>query len=303
MKGGALLQMLNYNHLHYFHVVAEEGSVGAAATRLGVTQPTVSEQLRTLERTLGTALFERLPAGLKLNDAGRIAFEHTSVMFGISSKLVHNLSGGIGAETRILRVGVSGTVARATSGRFLLPLLTLDCTPVIRLCDSADLMRALKAATLDLILCENVPPEHDRRGLVVHSVEATQLVAVAHPKLTPAADWSDAALVQYSTTSRFRWAIDAYLDQRNLRPRIAAEADDATFLVEAAATARYISIVPWTIVRDAVAAGRLHVLDTVSTDHAGIHAIYRNTDTQELARQAVAALVDTGSRADRPVTI
>jgi LysR family transcriptional activator of nhaA len=295
--------MLNYNHLHYFHVVAEEGSVGAAATRLGVTQPTVSEQLRTLERALGTPLFERLPAGLKLNDAGRIAFEHTSVMFGISSRLVHNLSGGLAEQTRILRIGISGTVSRATSGRFLLPLLTLDCTPVIRLVDCAELMRALKAGTLDLVLCENVPRENDRRGLVVHSVESTQLVAVAHPSLTPAEDWSDVALVQYSTGSRFRWAIDAYLAQRKLRPRIAAEADDAMFLVEAAATAQYVSIVPWTVVRETVAAGRLRVLDTVTTEHAGIHAIYRNTDAQELARQAVAALVDTGSDSQRSVTI
>ena len=41
--------VLNFNHLYYFHVTASEGSVKAAADRLGVTQPTVSEQLRMLE--------------------------------------------------------------------------------------------------------------------------------------------------------------------------------------------------------------------------------------------------------------
>jgi DNA-binding transcriptional LysR family regulator len=35
--------VLNFNHLYYFHVTASEGSVKAAADRLGVTQPTVSE--------------------------------------------------------------------------------------------------------------------------------------------------------------------------------------------------------------------------------------------------------------------
>lgn len=51
--------MLNYNHLYYFHVAALEGSVAAAAVRLGVTQPTVSEQVRALERALEVSLFER----------------------------------------------------------------------------------------------------------------------------------------------------------------------------------------------------------------------------------------------------
>jgi len=51
--------MLNYNHLHYFHVAALEGSVAGAAVKLGVTQPTVSEQVRSLERALGVSLFER----------------------------------------------------------------------------------------------------------------------------------------------------------------------------------------------------------------------------------------------------
>ena len=34
---------LNYNHLYYFHVAAIEGTVAAAAVRLGVTAATVSE--------------------------------------------------------------------------------------------------------------------------------------------------------------------------------------------------------------------------------------------------------------------
>ena len=44
--------MLNYNHLYYFHVAASEGSLSAAAAKLGVKPSTVSEQLRALERAL-----------------------------------------------------------------------------------------------------------------------------------------------------------------------------------------------------------------------------------------------------------
>ena len=83
--------MLNYNHLYYFHVAATEGSVAGAAEKLGVTQPTVSEQLRALERSLGVTLFDRSPTGLKLTGSGRLAFEHTSVMFRASERLIESL--------------------------------------------------------------------------------------------------------------------------------------------------------------------------------------------------------------------
>src|SRR5262245_54387725 len=83
--------MLNYNHLYYFHVAATEGSLSAAAVKLGVKQSTVSEQLRTLERTLHRTLFERTSGGMRLTAAGQIAYEHTSVVFRAGDRLLQAL--------------------------------------------------------------------------------------------------------------------------------------------------------------------------------------------------------------------
>ncbi|HSD90187.1 MAG TPA: LysR family transcriptional regulator [Kofleriaceae bacterium] len=284
--------MLNYNHLYYFHVAAQEGSVGAAAAKLGVTQPTVSEQLRSLERSLGQTLFERSPMGLKLSEPGRVAFERTSVMFRECDRLIHDLDKTAHVEKRQLRVGISGTVARSTSGRFLMPLMKVDCIPVIRLVDCVDLLRGLRAGQLDLVLCENPPPESERAELDVKLVERTQLVIVAHPKKQVGGDWSEVSLVQYSTGSRFRWDIDAFLASRGLKPTIAAEADDALFLLEAAATGDHVAIVPAAIARDAIRDGRVKMLETLDTEHAGIYAIYRSSAATELAKRAIDVLVE-----------
>ena len=125
--------MLNYNHLHYFHVAATEGSVAGAAERLGVTQPTVSEQVRSLERSLKVNLFERSAQGLKLTDAGRLAYEQTSVMFRAGERLVESLSSDEKAVPTTLRIGISNAVTRTTTMDFLLSLLALrDCLPSIR---------------------------------------------------------------------------------------------------------------------------------------------------------------------------
>jgi len=284
--------MLNYNHLHYFHVAALEGSVAGAAAKLGVTQPTVSEQVRTLERALAVSLFERQPTGLKLTEAGRLAFEHTSVMFRAGERLSEALGHSVSELPRTLRIGISSSVARTTTTDFLLPLLALDgCVPSIRSGDSVELLRDLRGSELDLVVCEAEPPEAVRRGLEVALIDSMSLIAVGPPGLTLAPDWQDARLIQYRTTSSFRWDVEAFLDARGLRPKIAAESDDAMFLVEAAARGGYVAFVPRSVARDAIAAGRLVQLAEVGAVQAGVHAVFQDGATADLARRAVEVLV------------
>lgn len=284
--------MLNYNHLHYFHVAAVEGTVAAAAQRLGVTQPTVSEQIKSLERTLGVTLFERTSTGLKLTEAGRLAFEHTSVMFRAGERLVESLGYGPGDVPRTLRVGLGSSIARTTALDFFLPLLAIDrCVPCIRSGDSVELLRALRERELDLTLSETAPPESARQGLVVAQLDRVALVGVAPPSLQPSQDWHEVGLVHYRASSAYRWEVESFLERRGLRPRVVAEADDALFMLEAAARGGYVAFVSRSIARDAIAAGRVKRLEVIETEHLGIFAQYQDGASAELARRAVDVLV------------
>ena len=53
-----------------FHAVATAGSFTAAAKVLNVTQPTITTQVRELERLYGVELFHRRPRGITLTDTG-----------------------------------------------------------------------------------------------------------------------------------------------------------------------------------------------------------------------------------------
>lgn len=63
---------MELRHLRYFVGVAEEQHFGRAAERLRVAQPSLSRQIRDLEREMGFLLFDRLPRGVRLSAAGKL---------------------------------------------------------------------------------------------------------------------------------------------------------------------------------------------------------------------------------------
>lgn len=64
---------MNYHHLYYFKVIAEEGSVSKAAQKLHIGQPTLSAQLKQFEESLQITLFERQHKKLILTEQGKVA--------------------------------------------------------------------------------------------------------------------------------------------------------------------------------------------------------------------------------------
>src|SRR5438132_11337581 len=62
---------MNLRQLDYLLAIADEGSFTRAAERLLVAQPSLSQQIKGLERELGGPLLERLPKGVRLTAAGK----------------------------------------------------------------------------------------------------------------------------------------------------------------------------------------------------------------------------------------
>src|SRR5947208_15552971 len=62
---------MDIRRLASFLAVVEEGSFTRGARRLGISQPSLSQQIRLLENDLGGPLLERLPRGVRPTAAGR----------------------------------------------------------------------------------------------------------------------------------------------------------------------------------------------------------------------------------------
>lgn len=67
---------MDIKQLRYFIAIAEEGSLSAAAQRVSVAQPSLSQHVISLERELGVQLLERSPRGVSLTQSGQLLLSH-----------------------------------------------------------------------------------------------------------------------------------------------------------------------------------------------------------------------------------
>ncbi|MEU4497975.1 LysR family transcriptional regulator [Streptomyces sp. NBC_00210] len=72
--------MFDSRHIKTFHEVVTTGSYSAAARALGYTQPAITQQMKALERDVGTPLFVRVGRGIRLTEAGQALSRHATVI-------------------------------------------------------------------------------------------------------------------------------------------------------------------------------------------------------------------------------
>src|SRR5262245_18819288 len=99
--------MMELRQLECFLAVVDEGTFTAAAARLHVVQSAVSTTIKTLERSLGVALFTRGPGRPTLTDAGRRLRPSARQMLELAATTKEAVRTELTGE---LRVGVLTTV-------------------------------------------------------------------------------------------------------------------------------------------------------------------------------------------------
>jgi DNA-binding transcriptional LysR family regulator len=107
-------------HLRYFVAVAEMGNLSRAATqRLHVAQPSLSRQIRDLEKAVGVPLLERTPRGVRLTDAGRAFVDEARAILKYTNEAVRKTRAIGGRRETELHVGDFPLVAARTMPRLL----------------------------------------------------------------------------------------------------------------------------------------------------------------------------------------
>ncbi|MGW3809305.1 LysR family transcriptional regulator [Micromonospora sp. NPDC005113] len=100
---------MELRHLRYFITVAEELHFSRAAQRLGMSQPPLSQQIRSLERELGVELFRRDPQGISLTDAGQVLWQEANRLVHDADALVQLADAIKRGQEGVVRIGAVGT--------------------------------------------------------------------------------------------------------------------------------------------------------------------------------------------------
>ena len=289
-------QDLNLKQLYYFHAVATEGSISRAARKLGLSQATISEQVKNLEQYLSTTLAERKPNGLQLNAQGRRVYEHTKQMFRSVRRLLSELSPDRANDRWVLEIGICPTISRTFALQRFLPLFALDnISPRIRQGSYDHLMEKLLQGELDIVLSENQPTEADSVKVGTEVLLQHPLVFVAAPELARSMTHFPEALaqmpfIQYTVDSSYRWEVQSFFADNELTPNIVGEADDVTILAMAAIAGRCVVAVPQGVVKEQLESGELVMLGQLQRAYSRVYAYFQSVKTPEAVQRALGVL-------------
>lgn len=98
---------MRLRQIEYFVAVCDAGSFTAAAARLLVAQPSLSQQVRALEAELGATLIERSRHGIELTDAGRVFLDEVkAILLRVENakQLVRDVTDGKRGDLHVLTV-------------------------------------------------------------------------------------------------------------------------------------------------------------------------------------------------------
>lgn len=179
---------MEIRELQAFAVVAEEGSLSAAARRLHLSQSALSQTIQSLERQLGVQLLLRSRTGVTTTEAGAILLREGRALIAQYDRMLAAVAGRDGAGPDVLKVGIPLELPADLLPGVLTELSTTF--PLTRVevshASSAAQLAELEVGQLDVALVREYPA--DPRYDAVLAVEETLGVILATVQTDKLAD-------------------------------------------------------------------------------------------------------------------
>jgi DNA-binding transcriptional LysR family regulator len=245
---------MELRHLRYFVVVAEEQNVTRAATRLHVSQPPLSRQIRDLEDELGVSLLERGAKSVRLTEAGRVFLEEARAVLKRVDEAVQTVKAVSTGEQGELHVGYAPSLTVELLPKILRAFQVHSPGIRIHLHDlsTEEMLKCLHNDTLHVALMIR-PTAQSFSGMQFIELQRYKVCVAAHPSHPCArgakvslADLSHERLIAYSRKEypEYHEMLSVLFKKFGRPPRIAEEHDSSTSLIAAVEAGRGVAIVP-----------------------------------------------------------
>lgn len=223
---------LNYNQLYYFSKIAEHGSIALASKEVLISSPALSMQLKELEESFGTQLFERVGKKLILTEAGAIVVEYARDIF----KLGFELRDTIGdrktdRERSKIEIGCQDTLPKGIADELLIFLIkNKNCRVVMKEGNREELIRLQNDYKLDIILTNSVPAVDNSFIYESKLLLKESLIVLGHPKFKglkgKLSEIAKAPFILPTYDSSLRQKLESYFLAHNLNMDVIAEVED-----------------------------------------------------------------------------
>lgn len=261
---------MDLNALKIFIEVAERKSFTRAGEKLGYSQPTVSFQIKQLEKELGVQLFDRIGHTVNLTDAGRDALSYAQRICQMSQEMA------LGADQRreprgVLRLGMPDSLSTPLIvrefGRFRTqyPKVLLHITTA----DTADMFRLLDHNEVDMVCTLDVPVYDTAYVIADEERVGVHVVASVNNPLAKRERVEVEELLPYpfmltEKGMSYRRLLDEHLARQGLEIQPVLEMGDADLICRLVEENMGLSLLPDYVTEDAVRRGtvvRLNVAD------------------------------------------
>jgi LysR family transcriptional activator of nhaA len=229
------MEWLNYHHLLYFWTVAREGTIAKAGETLLLAPPTISEQIRSLEESLGVRLFQKQGRNLILTDAGRVAFQYADEIFARGREMSDVLRGRTIGRTARFTIGIADVVPKLIAYRLILPALKLS-DPVHLVCREGKpdkLLAQLAIHELDLVISDAPLDPSIRIHAFSHLLGQSSLSFFAHPRIAKRSKarfpkcLDGMPFLMPADNSDLRRSLEHWFDSQGVRPVVVGDFEDS----------------------------------------------------------------------------
>lgn len=225
---------LNYNHLYYFWMVCNQGSVTKAADALFLTPQTVTGQIKALEERMGGKLTKRSGRGIEPTELGQLVFKYAERMFGLSYEMLDIVNYSQRANM-LFDVGVADALSKRLVSKVLMTAVPPDNSIHLRCFESTHemLLEQLSQHKLDMILSDCPVDSSQLPGLYSKKLGECHMGFFSNGDtghLTfPAVLEEKKLLIPGSRTAMGRKVLQ-WFDYQGLQPNILGEFDDAALM-------------------------------------------------------------------------
>ena len=258
---------MNLNHLYYFVKLAELEHYTNAADALNLTQPSLSHAMSTLEKEIGTTLFEKQGRNVVLTQYGKMFLKYVK-------KSIETLEAGV-KKTKGMTQGENGRIDLAfiyTLGPKFVPSLVgefirthsdKDIEFGFHSDNTTHIIKGLKSEKFDVAFCSMRQNEEEIVFVPIHEEELVLIVPKDHPLATKEGidlrETIGYPMIAFSKQSGLRPTIDGLFATLGEEPHIVYELEEDGALAGLVAENFGIAIVPNIPILDQMAVQKIPI--------------------------------------------